>query len=230
MRRIDSDERQRPTAVTPSRPTGSVGAEPTASLTFVPDKNASASSRRLALDPAALRMRPARLPPRAVSADRGFRRCVRPCRRARPYHRGLPCRPARRPYRTLGRNRRAVRSFSSSSCSSPWNLAAPGRRPGLGPWSARSLGPVCVRGHGPGCPVDRLARRAPRDHGPVSGPVVGLSRGWRFGPRERGGPRAAPPRTPKVELSVSWSCPPMHLFGCRRSCWGWPAAIDFAQA
>ncbi len=67
MRRIDSDERQRPTVVTSSRPTGSVGAEPTASLTFVHDKTASPSSRRLALDPAALRMRSTRLPPRAAT-------------------------------------------------------------------------------------------------------------------------------------------------------------------
>ncbi len=75
MRRIDSDERQRSTAVTPSRPVfscmmGSVGAAPTASLTFVSDKNASPSSRRLAFDTAALRMRPTRLPPRAVSPVR----------------------------------------------------------------------------------------------------------------------------------------------------------------
>ncbi len=67
MRRIASDERQRPTTVTPSRPTGSDGARPTASLTFVYDKTASPSSRRLALDPAALRMRPTRLPPRAAT-------------------------------------------------------------------------------------------------------------------------------------------------------------------
>ncbi len=72
MRRIASDERQRPTTVTPSRPVfscmmGSGGPvlegnnEPTASLAFVPDKTASPSSHRLALDPAALRTRPSPL-------------------------------------------------------------------------------------------------------------------------------------------------------------------------
>ncbi len=73
MRRIDSDERQRPTAVTPSRPVfsymmGSDGAAPTALLPLVNDTTASPSSRRIAFVTAALRMRPTRLPPRAVSA------------------------------------------------------------------------------------------------------------------------------------------------------------------
>ncbi len=66
MRRIDSDERQRSTTATPSRPTGSDGAAPLALLSLVIDTTVSPSSRRLAFDTAALRMRPTRLPPRAA--------------------------------------------------------------------------------------------------------------------------------------------------------------------
>ncbi len=81
MRRIASDERQRRTTVTPSRPVfscmmGSDGPRlegdngPTAFLSLVNDTTASPSSRRLAFDPAALRMRPTRLPPRAANGAR----------------------------------------------------------------------------------------------------------------------------------------------------------------